>query len=73
MTYIQQINETTYTANNGKGTELTLVRKDGGYWEVMAQNAATRAYRTLGIKIFWSLAEVEKSYKTFRGLASLIA
>jgi hypothetical protein len=51
---------------------LTLIRKDGGYWEVMAQNAATRAYRTLGVKIFWSLDDVEKSYKTFRGLSALI-
>lgn len=72
MTFVQQINETTYTASNGTGTELTLVKKDGGYWEVWAQNAATRAYRTLGVKIFWSLADIEKNYKTFRGISALI-
>lgn len=72
MTYITQTAENTYTANNGRGTELTITKKDGGYWEVMAQNAATRAYRTLGVKIFWTLADIEKSYKTFRGLAALI-
>lgn len=73
MATIIQTADNTYTASNGKGTELMLTKKDGGYWEVMAQNAATRAYRTLGVKIFWTLDEVEKSYKTFRGLASLIA
>lgn len=72
MTYIIQTAENTYTANNGRGTELMITKKDGGYWEVMAQNAATRAYRSLGVKIFWTLADIEKSYKTFRGLAALI-
>jgi hypothetical protein len=72
MTNIQQINETTYTANNGKGTELTLIKSAVGYWTVIASNAATRAYRSLGMKTFWSLAEVEAKYKTFRGLAALI-
>lgn len=73
MTYIQQINETTYTANNGKGTELTLIKSEAGYWTVYASNAATRAWRTAGLKVFWSLKEAEAKYKTFRGLASLIA
>lgn len=72
MTTIQQINETTFTANNGKGTELTLVKSAVGYWTVYAQNAATRAYRTLGAKTFWNLSDVEKSYKTFKGLGALI-
>lgn len=72
MTTIQMINETTFTAENGKGTELTLVKSDVGYWTVIASNAATRAYRTLGAKVFWSLAEVEAKYKTFRGLEALI-
>lgn len=72
MATIIQTADNAYTADNGKGTSLHLVKKDGGYWQVYAQNAATRAYRSLGVKTFWSLAEVEKSYKTFRGLAALI-
>lgn len=72
MTTIIQTNENTFTANNGKGTELTLIKSEVGYWTVIASNAATRAYRSLGANTFWSLAEVEKSYKTFRGLAALI-
>lgn len=72
MTYIQQINETTFTANNDKGSEMTLTKSEVGYWMVMVENAATKAYRSLGMKTFWSLAEVETKYKTFRGLAALI-
>lgn len=72
MTTIIQTNENTFTANNGTGTELTLIKSEVGYWTVIASNAATRAYRSLGAKTFWSLEDVEKSYKTFRGLAALI-
>lgn len=73
MTTITQTAENTYTAENGRGTTLTLTKKDGGYWEVWAMNAAVRAYRTPGVKIFWSLADIEKAYKTFRGISALIA
>lgn len=72
MTTITQIDANTFTANNGKGTELTLIKSAVGYWTVIASNAATRAYRTLGAKTFWSLEEIEAKYKTFRGLAALI-
>lgn len=73
MTTITQINETTFTAANGKGTELTLIKSEVGYWTVIASNAATRAYRTLGAKTFWSLSDIEAKYKTFRGLGALLA
>lgn len=72
MTYITQTANDTYTANNGNGTELTLIKSEVGYWTVIASNAATRAYRTLGAKTFWSLADIEAKYKTFRGLSALI-
>jgi len=71
MTFINQTAENTFTANNGKGTQLTLIKMEAGYWLVSADNAAARAYRSIG-KTFWSLAEVEAKYKTFRGLAALI-
>lgn len=72
MTFINQTAANEFTANNGRGTELTLVKMDAGYWLVSADNAAARAYRSIG-KVFWSLADVEAHYKTFRGLSALIA
>lgn len=72
MTFITQTAENEFTANNGKGTELTLVKMEAGYWLVIANNAATRAYRSIG-KTFWSLSEIEAKYKTFRGLSALLA
>jgi len=41
-------------------------------WEVHAINEAVRAYRSLGVKVFWTLEEIERSYKTFRGISALI-
>lgn len=71
MATIIQTSDNTYTANNGKGTELTLVKMEAGYWLVSADNAAARAWRSIG-KTFWSLAEIEAKYKTFRGISVLI-
>jgi hypothetical protein len=73
MTFITQTDANTFTASNGKGTELTLIKSEVGYWTVIASNAATRAYRTLGAKTFWNLSDIEAKYKTFRGLAALLA
>lgn len=73
MATIIQTADNTYTASNGKGTELKLVKMEAGYWQVWAMNAAVRAYRTPGVKIFWHLSEIEKAYKTFRGISALLA
>jgi hypothetical protein len=73
MATIIQTGEKTFTTDNGKGTTLTLkwnTRLDR--WEVFADNAAVRAYRSLGVKIFATLADVETRYKTFRGVSALI-
>jgi hypothetical protein len=72
MATIIQTSENTYSADNGRGTSLTIVKKGGGWWEVHSANAATRAWRSLGVKVFWELADIEKAYKTFRGIAALI-
>jgi len=73
MATIIQTGEKTFTATNGRGTEMTLsFNENVGYWQVMSDNAARRAYRSLGVKTFWSLAEVEKSYKTWRGISQLV-
>lgn len=71
MTFITQTAENTFTADNGRGTSLTLVRMSAGYWLVSADNAAARAYRSIG-KTYPDLAAVEASYKTFRGISALI-
>lgn len=74
MATIIQTGEMTFTTDNGKGTTLQLrYNANVGYWEVQAMNAAVRAYRTLGVKVFWTLAEVEARYKTFRGIGKLVA
>jgi hypothetical protein len=72
MATIIQSDENTFIANNGKGTELRLTKRAAGYWEVWAMNASVSAWRTPGVKIFWHLSDIEKSYKTFRGISALI-
>lgn len=54
-----------------RGTTLTLKRKTYG-WEVCADNSAVRAWRTLGVKIFNTLEDVEKAYKSFYGITKLV-
>jgi hypothetical protein len=71
---IIQTGEKTFTADNGKGTTMVLSFNEVcGYWQMMSDNAARRAYRTLGVKTFRSLAEVERAYKTWRGISALTA
>ena len=73
MTTIIQTGEKTFTASNGKGTLMTLSYNEAvGYWQMMSDNAAVRAYRSMGVKIFWNLADVERAYKTWRGISALI-
>ena len=73
MATIIQTADNIFLASNGYGTELHLTQKSGGYWEVMATNEAVRAWRTLGIKIFRSIDDVERHYKTFSGLSALLS
>jgi hypothetical protein len=73
MTTIIQTGEKTFITDNGRGTTMTLSFNEVcGYWQVMSDNAARRAYRTLGVKIFRSLAEVEQAYKAWRGISALV-
>ena len=74
MACILQIAEKTFTTSNGRGTTMTLQWNETcGYWQMMSDNAAVRAYRTLGVKVFRTLAEVETAYKTWRGVSQLIS
>ncbi len=44
----------------------------GRHWQMHTDNASHRAYRGLGIKEFSTLEEVEKNYKSWRGIAALV-
>lgn len=54
-----------------RGHSFELHRRGNG-WRVYVENAAVRAYGTLGSKDFDSLADVEKKYKSLRGIEALI-
>lgn len=54
-----------------RGTTLVLEKKPYG-WQVSANNAAVQAWRSLGVKIFNNLEEVEARYKSFRGIKQLL-
>lgn len=75
MTIIQTATNK-WTVNNGKGTELTLVKQDTGWaWGVIAHNARTRCSMNQyagSFKGFDSLEAVERHYKSFRGIAATL-
>ncbi|MFC3110872.1 hypothetical protein ACFS07_36460 [Undibacterium arcticum] len=69
---IECIDENTFRTS-GRGSIFTLTRRGEG-WRVVVENASTRAWRTLGnAQDFGSLVEVERRYKTLRGISPLIA
>lgn len=57
-----------------RGNKMILrhVQSILGQWSVTTDNASHRAYRGLGVRYFNSLREVEKSYKSWRGIAELV-
>ena len=70
---IQMIDENTFRLV-ARGSEMTLARVADG-WTMSTVNAAVRAWnRGFAIpKHFATLADVEAKYKTWRGVAELIA
>lgn len=71
---IQQLDETTfYLESRGNKMTLSLVSDSWGHhWQMQTDNASHRAYRGLGVKEFATLEEVEKNYKSWRGIAALV-
>ena len=73
---IQQISDSEYRLTSGQH-QMTLTRASFGGWYVATNNSATRAAyytRNLGsCRHFWTLTEVEKHYKSWRGVSALIA
>ncbi len=73
MTTITQTGESTFTASNGRGTTMTLSWNETcGYWQMTSDNASRRAWRGLGISVYRTLADVEKKYKSWRGLSDFL-
>lgn len=72
MAAIQQIDDNTFTLF-ARGSAMTLKRNADRTWTMSVDNASRRAWGTLGMKDFGTLAEVEQHYKSWRGITKLIA
>jgi hypothetical protein len=55
-----------------RGNKMTLIRNDWDQWEMYTDNASHRAYQGPGVRVFNSLKEVEKHYKSWRGISALV-
>ncbi len=74
MTIITQTGKNTFQTDNGRGTTMILNWNERlGYWQMTSDNASRRAWRGLGISVYRTLADVEKKYKTWRGVSALVA
>lgn len=67
---ILQLDDNTYQGR-ARGCTYTITRQPSG-WRVTVENAATRAWRSLGTRDFSTLEEVEAHYKSLKGLSALI-
>lgn len=58
-----------------RGATMALNKDDDGYWRMRTDNAAARAWNRgmTSLRTFRSLEEVEKHYKSWRGIATLAA
>ena len=55
-----------------RGHKMTLTFDNNlNLWEMHTDNASSRAWRGLGVRFFDSLEEVERSYKSWRGVSQL--
>lgn len=74
MTAIQMLSDNTFFLQS-RGNKMTLrqVNESYGKWEMQTENASQRAYGGLGLRHFDNLQQVEKHYKSWRGIASLVS
>ncbi len=54
-----------------RGHTMQLIKTTDG-WNMFTQNASTRAYRGLGYSFYVTLEEVERKYKSWRGISALV-
>ncbi|MNJ54822.1 hypothetical protein D3C77_502800 [compost metagenome] len=71
MQAILQVDDNTFTLSS-RGHAMTLQRTGQG-WVMFTDNASRRAYGGLGAREFDSLEAVEAHYKSWRGVALLVA
>lgn len=70
---ISQIDTHKYYLEN-RGNKMTLVKHEtciGTHWTMYTDNASRRAYKAFAQRDFDSLADVEKHYKSWKGIAAL--
>lgn len=70
---IELVKLNTYRLNS-RGNDMTLKRsRVQGRWEMTTVNAATRTYKGVmpSVRYFDKLEEVEKRYKSWRGIVAL--
>ncbi len=67
---VETIKDGVYIART-PGMTVRLIKVPQG-WDVCAENAVTRAWRSLGYRYFSSIEAVENHYQRFQGLAALI-
>lgn len=74
MKSIQVLNKTSFYLETEKSKMLLIQRKTfhGLIWEMHIDNPSRRLCNSLGVKEFDSLKEVEKRYKDWAGVTSLI-
>ena len=57
-----------------RGNKMMLTQRNtiyGKVWEMYVDNASRRAWHGLGVKEFDTLQEVEKYYKSWKGISTL--
>jgi hypothetical protein len=70
---IQMLTENSYFVSaRGSKMTLTKINEYCGIWQMETDNASHRAYRGLGVRYFDNLQQVEKAYKSWKGISLLV-
>jgi hypothetical protein len=71
---IEIVSSTEFRLTRGQH-RMTLRKQTWGSWEMYTDNVAARAYNHgfPGVHTFRTLEEVERRYKSWRGIAALVA
>lgn len=73
MTFIKKLNKQTYYLDN-KDTKMMLTQKQtcyGKVWEMYIANQKMHSQRNLIVREFDTLEDVEKYYKSWKGLCKV--
>jgi len=67
---IIQVSDNIFELTRGNH-KMTLTKDESG-WYMLTDNPSVRAWNSMGFSRFFSLEEVEKKYKSWRGISILI-